>query len=134
MFVIGQDGLDGAGPQGGVLVSERDRGLVERQVIIHHRHARLFVGLEVFPKHWFAVVGVVGSPKAHFVAVVDHGGTGRGHLQEGDQPCLLVRAGRGFRAVVRLVFLFSVPAVVRAIGVVQFGDQSIGVVAVDQVL
>ena len=31
LFVIGQDGLDGAGPQGGVLVFERDRGLVERR-------------------------------------------------------------------------------------------------------
>ena len=42
--------------------------------------------------------------------------------------------GRGLRAVVRLVLLFSVSAVVRAIGVVQFGDQSIGIVAVDQIL
>ena len=65
-----------------------------KQIAIHFHLVRLsflrsvgqvdFIIIDqIIPDHWLAAIRVVRTPHSHFVAVVNHGRTHVGHLQNG---------------------------------------------------
>ncbi|MFM1943617.1 MAG: hypothetical protein RI897_2599, partial [Verrucomicrobiota bacterium] len=90
--------------------------------------------LEVGPEHGFTAIGVIGAPHAHFVAVVDVGGSGAEEL-EGDHlfPAVFFFGVGGADSVIAVPFDTGA-VVLSVLGVDDGGADTGGIVGGEEVL